>query len=79
MTEDDELEETTESFSRMLDNMRAPDTFTFYREDGKAVLTVVSFDGCSVEQMAKDLHEAADQLKKWGYDRSDGRIVPKAH
>lgn len=78
MSEDEE--EVAEAVSELLDSIRAPDTFTFYRENGQAVLTVVSFDGCSVEQMVRDLHEAADQLKRFGYDpKANGRIVPKAH
>ncbi len=76
----DEEEEISEEITNLLKKMRAPDTFTFYRENGQAVLTVVSFDGTSVDQMVKDLHEAADQLKRFGYDpKSNGRIVPKAH
>lgn len=76
---EDEIEEASDAISNLLEKMKAPDTFTFYRENGQAVLTVVTFDGTSVDQMVKDLHEAADQLKRWGYDRQDGRIVPRAH
>ncbi len=80
MMPEDDLEEAAEALSEMLENMRAPDTFTFYRENGQAVLSVVSFDGCSVEQMVRDLHEAAEQLKRFGYDpKANGRIVPRAH
>lgn len=78
MTEEDE--EGIEEIRNFLDKMKAPDTFTFYRENGQAVLSVVSFDGTSVEQMVKDLHETAEQLKRFGYDpKSNGRIVPRAH
>lgn len=78
MTEEEE--EMSEEITNLLEKMRAPDTFTFYRENGQAVLTVVSFDGTSVDQMVRDLHEAADQLKRFGYDpKANGRIVPRAH
>lgn len=34
MTED-EIDEATEAFGNMLEKMRAPDTFTYYRESAK--------------------------------------------
>lgn len=77
---DDRPEALQERMQDFLANLKSPDVFTYYDEKDKAMLTVVTQEGTSVQQMARRMREAADALERFGYNpRTEGRIKPNYH